>query len=98
MYNTWETMEHVTICRGEKIAFALSSRASENANHGKANPRDYTPDERIFHAPCIFLPDVSNPRHIERMSNFPRRWEARDRKARSNPTRTLRQENQDIRM
>lgn len=43
--------------------------------------RDYTLDERIFHAPCIFVPDVSNPCRIEHSPNFPRRWNARERKA-----------------
>lgn len=73
---TWETVKHVAIRRGEKH-FALSSGAR---TIGKSTPAIIPPDERIFHAPCIFLPDVSNPRHIGRAPNFPRRWEACERK------------------
>lgn len=43
-------------------------------------PRLHPSDERIFHAPCISPPDVSNPRRIGHAPNFPRHWEARERK------------------
>lgn len=89
MRNTWKTRRDSSREGGKKLhsRAVIRSISLGSADHGKVDPRDYTPNERIFHAPCIFLPDVSNPRHIGRAPNFPRRWEARDRKARSNLTR-----------
>jgi len=58
------------------IRVVVRSISSENADHGKVNPHDYIPDERIFHAPCIFLPDVSNTHRVGHIPDFPRRWEA----------------------
>jgi len=47
-----------------------------------ATPLDYTPDERIFHAPRICPRQMS--RFRARSANFPHHWEARERKALSN--------------
>lgn len=81
-YNIWKIVKTVIAVRRRKknciwalVKHILSEQGPVDGS------RDYTLDERIFHAPCIFVPDVSNPCRIEHSPNFPRRWNARERKA-----------------
>lgn len=68
---------------GSRRENTLSKHGSHEAHPraaGAADPiRDYTPDERIFHAPRIFPPDVSSPCRGGRSTNFPRRWRRSER-------------------
>lgn len=70
--NSWKIME-MGIARGNKkncIRALVESRIVGSREQFRLS-HDYTVDERIFHAPCIFVPDVSNPCRIGRPPNFP---------------------------